>query len=424
MDKLVALPVSGDSFLLRRRGRNILVDGGHGSRALIAALSAPRMRVTHLHIVVCTHADRDHAGGLTDLLDKSSIRVEEFWLPGTWSDSLPDLLQSPQLVVDALVEEFDKFLLKEVRDPDQEDDDRFELRVHARIAEERRKIQRERRGDVVRTDPERQDDEAGLAWLKKQAANVELDADNDAASAKAFGRGRRLVRYRTSRRQLDRRWAAFWVGLVDTAERIRKIAVQAIRHNVKVRWFDFGEFAETRQPSGGEPGLLVPLNAVELVVPPAPSTVMEYMARLTPVNEECLVLLSPHGGGWPYQLGVVFTGDSPLGDGPGYSQTLLDWPLERRQMVVATAPHHGSESNAMAYTHLQQMTHVVLWLRSGGSPTHPGPTFRKFSPAMRGCTHCPHIGLEREAAEVQLQSQRSRPYLWGAFRVRSHDCNC
>jgi hypothetical protein len=418
MNKLVALAVSGDSFLLRRGDRNILVDGGYGSQALIAALSAPSVAVSHLHIVVCTHADKDHAGGLTDLLDKSAVRVDEFWLPGAWSDSLPELLQNPHSVVDALVAELDGFVPEEAHDLDQ-NDDRFESRVHARIAEERRNIQRERQDNGARADPERRDDKAGLAWLKEQAASLELDAANDAASAKAFGRGRRLVRYRASKRQLDRRWAAFWVGLIDTAERIRKIAVQAIRHNLKVRWFDFGEFAKTRQASGGEPGLLVPLNAVELVVPPHPIKVMKYMVRLTPVNEECLVFLSPSNR-LTDDLGVVFTGDSPLGHGLNYSQTLLDCSPKLWPWVVATAPHHGSESNAVAYTHLEDMTRVVLWLRSGGSSKHPGPTFRKLPPARRGCTHCPHLKLEREVAEVQL----SNFFSWPFFRVRAHDCSC
>jgi len=424
MNKLVALQVSGDSFLLRRDDRNILVDGGYGSGALIAALSSPSVALNYLHIVVCTHADKDHAGGLTDLLDKSSVRVGEFWLPGAWSDSLPELLKSPHLVVDALVAELDDFILEEARDRHQsedeyEEDDKFELRVHARIAEERRKIQREFRGDVVRAEPEQRDDEAGLVWLKEQAANLELDAVNDAASAKAFSRGRRLIRYRASTQQLDQQWSAFWVSLIDTAERIRKIAVQAIRHNVKVRWFDFGEFAKTLQASGGEPDLLVPLNAVELVVPPPPISGMMYMARLTPVNEECLVLLSPSNK-WTDDLGVVFTGDSPLGDGPNYSRSLLDWLPKPQPWVVATAPHHGSESNAVAYAHLERITTVVLWLRSGGSSKHPGPTYRNLSPGRRGCTHCPHRNLEREVAEVQL----SDSFSWPVFRVRAHDCSC
>ena len=91
MDKLVALPVSGDSYLLRRGDKNILVDGGYSSGKLAKALSSKEVDVDHLDIVVCTHADRDHAGGLADLLEKTHIQVDEFWLPGAWLDSLPTL---------------------------------------------------------------------------------------------------------------------------------------------------------------------------------------------------------------------------------------------------------------------------------------------------------------------------------------------
>lgn len=416
MNKLSALHVSGESFLLQRGVHNILVDGGYGSQALIAALSAPDVVVNHLHIVVCTHADRDHAGGLTDLLDRSpSLRVDEFWLPGAWSDALPQLLRSPRQVVDALIAELNEFAPDDMASAD-EDDDAFELRVHARIAEQRRKAQE---GRQTSRDAVRQDTDATVTWLEKQAENVDLNPASDVATAKVFANGRRSMRYRAARRQLDRRWTAFWVGLVDTAERIRKIAVQAVRHHVKVRWFDFGAFSGTHKASGGEPGLLIPLNSVELEVPPSPVFALTYAARLTPVNEECLVFLSPSGN-WPDDLGVVFTGDSPLGDGPGYGQLLLDWPPDLASWVVATAPHHGSENNAVAYEHLVSKAFVVLWLRSGGASTHPGPTFRKLPNQKRACTHCPHLSLGRTMAEVQL-----RDYIgWPMFRVRAHDCRC
>lgn len=416
MNKLVALPVSGESFLLQRGGRNILIDGGHRSQALISALSAPDVAVKHLHVVVCTHADHDHAGGLTDLLDKSpSVRVDEFWLPGAWSDALPELLQSPSQVVNALVDELKKFDSDDADGLD-EDDDAFELRVHARIAEQRRKARAERQDSHEAGPP---DGEVTLKWLKRQAANADLDPARDIATAKVFARGRRAVRYRAARSQLNRRWSAFWVGLIDTAERIRQIAVQAIRHGVTVRWFDFGEFCQTHHASGGLPGLLIPLNSVELDVPPRPAIALSYAARLTAVNEECLVFLSP-GGCWPDDLGVVFTGDSPLGQGRDYAQPLFDWPVEPIPMVVATAPHHGSENNAVAYKHLGAKAFVVLWLRSGGGAKHPGQTFRQLPSQRRACTHCPHLTLSRAAAEVQLSDNGG----WPLFRVKAHDCRC
>ena len=71
MNRLLALPTSGESFLLQRGSKNILVDGGYGYRRLADTLSSPSVGVQHLDIVVCTHADMDHAGGLVKLLSRT-----------------------------------------------------------------------------------------------------------------------------------------------------------------------------------------------------------------------------------------------------------------------------------------------------------------------------------------------------------------
>lgn len=46
MDRLLALPTSGESFLLQRGGKNILVDGGYGYRTLADALASPAVAPT------------------------------------------------------------------------------------------------------------------------------------------------------------------------------------------------------------------------------------------------------------------------------------------------------------------------------------------------------------------------------------------
>src|SRR4051812_38034551 len=99
MDQLIALPVKGEAFLLQRDRYHILVDGGGGSnrnsrpsgKALSNALLAVRPNLRKLDVVVCTHADGDHAAGLASFLDYwwtdraagpgRDIRVKEFWLP-------------------------------------------------------------------------------------------------------------------------------------------------------------------------------------------------------------------------------------------------------------------------------------------------------------------------------------------------------
>ncbi len=76
---MVALAVGqGDSILLQDpSGRAVLVDGGRRPDVLVRALR--RHRVASLDLVVVTHGDSDHSGGLGELL--GAMRVGEVWMP-------------------------------------------------------------------------------------------------------------------------------------------------------------------------------------------------------------------------------------------------------------------------------------------------------------------------------------------------------
>jgi len=419
MDKLLALPIAGDAYLLHSQGFRILVDGGHSSLSLSMALSSPDVAARELDIVVCTHADIDHAGGLVDLLDKRHIRVGEFWLPGAWGDALPALLSQPSLVMDALAQEMENWS-PDAEGPSDQDEEEFETGLHARIAAERRSLLQDCHREVAVRDPDSKESKAGVRWLRDFLADDQRLEAGDTAAAKAFDRGRRLVRHRASALHLNEQQRSMWNRTIKTAERIRQIAVQAVRQDVPVRWFDFGEFAKTRTAIGGEPGRLVPLNSIELLFPPRPVEAMSYLARLTPVNEECLVFLAEGERSRPWDVGVIFTGDSPLGFGTGYGDSFLGRNLDEIRTVVATAPHHGSESNKVAYQHMNAVARVAIWLRSGGSSRHPGPTFRGLPDVMRVCTSCPHRGHARRLAVVHL----SHPDCWPVLRTNGYECNC
>ncbi|MGR3761115.1 hypothetical protein ACUXV3_13455 [Roseobacteraceae bacterium NS-SX3] len=165
--------------------------------------------------------------------------------------------------------------------------------------------------------------------------------------------------------------AHYWLGLIDTAQAIRDLAVAAIRHGIPTRWFDFEQFAKTRQATGGARGFLVPNNAVEQATPP--TKLARYM-HLTQINRESLVFLAPPA---PERFGVLFCADSPLGDGPKFSHSFLPTlPSPMRWLpIVATAPHHGAETNRAAYDHLQKWPNVKVLLRAGGSAKQTGPYF-------------------------------------------------
>lgn len=436
MDRLLALPTSGESFLLQRGGKNILVDGGYGYRKLADALGSPDVAVRRLDIVVCTHADIDHAGGLVELLDQSAITVGEFWLPGAWGDVLPGLLQDPRGVMTGLLNELDD-------EPDwaeelgrhqgeEEGKDAYEALVHRRLATERRARETNQRREGVRVSPERKERREGLAWLRRQVINVQADdSEQNKEAAQAFERARRRVQKHISNGLVRQPWGSLFLHAIKTAKRIRDIAAQAMRHNVNVRWFDFQSFIEHRQAYGGEPGLLVPLNAVELVEPPPADPSMRFLTRLTPVNEQSLVFLSREADDHGLRtVDIVFTADSPLGVGVGYAQSFLP-PSEPNRFAIATSPHHGSDNNRMAYNHLNQMVPVLLWVRSGGLESHPGDEFRRLPMWQRACTHCPHHAYRRSLVEIPLRCWPATmhwPYF--GFRQRffrgakSHLCSC
>ena len=321
--------------------------------------------------------------------------------------------------MDALVQEMEN-RSPDAEDAPNQDEEEFEIGIHARIASERRSMLQDRRRDAVVRTTDNKESKAGVRWLRDFLPDDQRADARDTAAAKEFDRGRRLVRHRAAAQHLSEQQRSLWIRTIKTAERIRQIAVQAVRHDVSVRWFDFGEFANSRSAMGGDAGRLVPLNSVELLFPPTPVEAMSYLARLTPVNEECLVFLAEGERLWPWDIGVIFTGDSPLGFGTGYGDSFLGSKLDEIRIVVATAPHHGSESNKVAYQHMNAAARVAVWLRSGGSSRHPGPTFRGLPDVMRVCTSCPHRGHARRLAVVHL----SHADWWPVLRTNGHECNC
>jgi competence protein ComEC len=88
----------GDATLVLGRRANVLVDGGAalagrfdlGESVVVPALR--RLGVKRLDLVVATHADADHRGGLPAVLD--ALPVERLWLPpgGTANPAFSELL--------------------------------------------------------------------------------------------------------------------------------------------------------------------------------------------------------------------------------------------------------------------------------------------------------------------------------------------
>jgi hypothetical protein len=397
-DMLVALPIKGEAFILRRRGKTILVDGGWNNDRIADVLHHELPEINHLDIVVCTHGDADHAGGLPDLLNRWGNRIRQVWLPGRWVDVLPQLIQNPKAFLQNLVRELDAELVhpssevlqalaeEEAREAGNTGDSnpKIPLPTNNTDAEPTRNWP----GDNV-TPEDFQEMPKEPEWFTqlRQAAD---QITSDDVTSQIFGAALRRVRRRQQHFTDDfgSRIPKYWLGLIDTARAVRGIAAAAIRHNIPTRWFDFEEFSRTRRPVGGIPGFLKPVNAVEQARPPVVNCLF---LLLTKINQESLVFFAPSLRPWDFA--VIFCGDSPLGDGHQYNNSFLR-PLPRQRWpIVATAPHHGAESNRMAYDHLTRWSGVAVFLRAGGSVHQPGSTFKSQNHCLRLCAKCPQHNI-------------------------------
>lgn len=380
---LRALPVSGDAFLYESADLTVLVDGGRAARRLAAAVLLERPNCRHIDVVICTHADLDHAGGLVALLDHwPGGSIGEFWLPGRWEGlARRGLVDSEALLrefvadVDALPREAVDTLLDDawpvLDEPSPEeplpdnDADAWSPADRSPAAPDWLSTLRERLDDSLRRDSER---------------------------ARLFANARRRIRYRMGATgqpwrypspglAVSRRVGERLLALIDAVERVVLVARHALAHDVSIRWFDVRAFERTGRRAGGIPGRLLPMNAVEQAVPQVEPLGVLYRAALSVANRESLVFYVPGDG---ERLGVLFAADSNLGSGRGQRQALPPYAAMRRSWTVATAPHHGSETNARAYEHARSYN-VVAWLRSdnGGSV---GPTYR--DQPIRLCTRC------------------------------------
>ncbi|MDT8316256.1 MBL fold metallo-hydrolase [Roseomonas mucosa] len=295
-DQVLALPISGEAFLLRRRGHAVLVDGGWKKDNVTRVLATHLPAIKPLDIVVCTHGDGDHAGGLPDVLRHWPGGIGQVWLPGRWVGVVPELMKNPKGFVDQLIRELDTLIRENAPDPLVEAPfTRFEESTDpvpadiSGLGQEAPPVRDADRADASDEVPaggedwddpeidlgttEPTDDPPWFAELRG-AKNLPIEKVADAA----FQSARSRILYRKRKRRLSTAAATAWLGMVDTVEAIRRIAAAAIARRLRIRWFDYHAFASMRRPSGGVCGFLEPINAREQA--PAPFK-LSFLMRLT-----------------------------------------------------------------------------------------------------------------------------------------------
>lgn len=405
--RFIAIPVGqGEAFYLKTPSGSVLVDGGRAISGF-ARLFERTTGAEGADSVICTHNDADHANGVIGFLE-AGLDCREVWLPGRWLGVLPHVVKPTQEVGEALAGQAEEAggKLSEWHKQAPDLGNLFEtygdfLAQEPPVHGEESRFQPEnvRRAEVTDGWPE------ALAESLERAVwgGWELQAPWRWPLWPPPYWWQRHIWYVACE---DPVACALFIGALDAAERIRRIAVAAYHRGVTVRWFEY----TVASPQGGT-GWLRPLNGREVAdVPRVRTGEVLALLALTTANRESLVFWADLDD----CPGALFTADSDLKD--------VDLPPNLSGAII-TAPHHGSEANSAAYSkvcaHCGGSQPNITWVRSDGRfRKRPGPSYLSAS-GRRLCTICRHPGPQTKQA-VKLSLRKGS---WARARgVRS--CNC
>ena len=353
---------SGDAFLLEdsEKNWNCLFDAGGSKRTIVTLLKRKLKegKTNKLNLAICSHNDIDHANGFIGLLE-SDIEIDEIWLPGTWTG-----------------------VLKYVEDNGISDDD-----IECMVNVEQEYLGRNTGdGSIIRKNEDGSMLVIGNARVEFDPESSDPIEDFD-ESLVVFSKAIE-PEFHTS---LMRRWylydAYYWhrnkkqmgIGhpsLLLALDKIIQIGGLAYRKGCKIRWFDpLGPCEQKRMDYG-----FVALNSSEMMRVQKPrdphsfallcsltvenvySTVFEYCDNDTPI--------------------IRFSADS---DCTAQSSTY--------DGAIVTAPHHGSEANAIVYSAIEGKN--IIWVRSDRkSKKRPCQAFKNLQ--NKYCLACFKTNIKKE----------------------------
>ena len=95
---------------------SVLVDAGKGlvGKTDIDKFLLYNLKVSHLDIIVVTHNDRDHSGGIRKVLNNDIIIKKEIYLPALWFDRVEDAIDKPTDFFRELLDDITSLKDKEV----------------------------------------------------------------------------------------------------------------------------------------------------------------------------------------------------------------------------------------------------------------------------------------------------------------------
>lgn len=328
--KFCALEVgSGDAFLLEDCEKKYLFDAGGNKNRIVNLLKSKKIK--KLDLAICSHNDIDHTNGFIGLL-KSTIDIDEIWLPATWASIL-------QYVKDNRVGLQELLILLDMS-----------------VMEE---SQYENSDNLYNND---------------QSVNIDDFDEELSYFSDLYENG-----YYQNLFYFFSKFSCKASPVIFQLDKIIQIAALAYQKGCKILWFEPLNFFVKKDIAYG----FKALNSQKIATVKKIKKDLNlffYLLKLTVENEYSLIFEFLHNG----KPIVRFSADSGLtyqSDNP-YSQN-----------IIITAPHHGSDANACVYKNIKGKD--IVWVRSDRkSSKRPCIEFKSLN--EKYCLACYTTGLKKE----------------------------
>lgn len=409
--EFIALPVkNGDSFLLKDKNFNLLVDGGNGQTRIIKYI---KKYTNKLNVVICTHYDEDHIKGLlnlfseviyySDLLDiymreravsegevkrfyeaeikyilnKKLVTFDEIWLPDIFGRIALFKRQKTKGIIIPKDGEEVRILLE----------DRKEFEEDIRIYEEDVRIYEE----GIRSYEE------GIRRYEEDSRGYEEDIRRYEEDIRRYAEDIRRYEeaiYRDNKEGFDMTIKTI-CRLVRTCHRLVE------DYGVKIRWFTYVNEMKNEHINHN----IYAINCEELDRKIEPyGSEEEVIYQFTQINRESLVFRYNEAEEGSVLPNILYTADSNFEFCGGKRVPF------NRGVTIVTVPHHGSRDpeHKKVYENLGEDVEYVFVRSSERHKSRPSEEYKKYPRTKRYCIRCGSKGSDQQTVRLKFNEKKEK----------------
>lgn len=366
--EFIALPVkNGDSFLLKDKNFNLLVDGGNGQTRIIKYI---KKYTNNLNVVICTHYDGDHIKGLLDLFE------DVFCYSNLIAISMRESARS-----DGEIKRYIEKRIKRIINEKLVTFDEIWLPdIFGRIALFKRQ---KTRGIII---PKDRDEVSILMEDRKEYKYGEKKYEVDKKRYEE-------VIYR-NKEGVD-------MAINTICELVRNCHRLVEEYGVKIRWFTYVNEIKNEHIKHN----IYAINCEELDRRiELYGSEEEMIYQFTQINRESLVFRYNEAKGGSGLPNVLFTADSNFEFCKGEKV-----PFNQRVAIV-TVPHHGSrdKEHKKVYENLEEDMEYVFVRSSERHKGRPSEEYKKYPRTKRYCIRCGSEGSDQQTVHLKFNEKMEK----------------